>query len=89
MVSINMHSLHSTLRERIRGETGEALPDLSGFSSPKCIGKNKDGDRPLRANHRKVSAKHFTRIQGMDAMLEMLFEPLPIRAARVVAEGLG
>jgi hypothetical protein len=70
------------------GEPGEPLPDLSGFASPKRIGRNKDGDRPLRANHSKVPAKHFTRIDGIDAMLETLFGPLPTEAPPIVTEEL-
>lgn len=70
------------------GKPGEPLPDLSGFASPKRIGRNKDGDRPLRANHRKVPAKHFARIEGIDVMLETLFGLLPSEAPPIVAEEL-
>lgn len=71
------------------GKPGEPLPDLSGFASPKRIGRNKDGDRPLRANHSKVPAKFFDRIEGIDAMLETLFGPLPTGATPIVIEQVG
>lgn len=68
------------------GEPGEPLPDLSDFASPKRIGRNKEGERPLRANHRKVPARYFLRIETIDAMLETLFGPLPTGQAPVVVE---
>jgi hypothetical protein len=63
---------------------GEALPDLSGFASPKRIGRREGGDRPLRVNHSKVPTKHFRRIETMDEMLETLFGPLPDGSAPTV-----
>jgi len=71
------------------GAPGEALPDLSGFASPKRIGRREGGDRPLRINQSKVPAKHFRRIDTMDAMLETLFGPLPHDAAPVIADDTG
>lgn len=68
------------------GEPGEPLPDLSEFASPKRIGRNKEGERPLRANHRKVPARYFRRIDTIDAMLETLFGPLPTGQAPVIVE---
>ena len=68
------------------GEPGKPLRDLAGFTSPKRIGRNKDGDRPLRANHSKVPARHFTRIGSIDAMLETLFGPLPTESPPIVGD---
>lgn len=65
------------------GLPGEALPDLSGFASPKRIGRREDGNRPLRLNHSKVPAKHFRRIDTMDVMLETLFGKLPNGSAPI------
>jgi hypothetical protein len=71
------------------GAPGEPLPDLSGFASPKRIGRREGGDRPLRVNHSKVPARHFRRIDTMDAMLETLFGPLPNDAAPIVEDDAG
>lgn len=68
---------------------GEPLPDLTGFTSPRRMGRREGGDRPLRVNHSKVPAKHFRRIETMDAMLETLFGPLPAGAAPEVQEEMG
>jgi hypothetical protein len=68
------------------GEPGEPLPDLSDFASPKRIGRNKEGERPLRANHRKVPARYFRRIDTINSMLEVLFGSLPTGQAPVVPE---
>ena len=68
------------------GEPGEPLPSLSGFASPKRIGRNKAGERPARANHGKVPTRYFRRVDGIDAILETLFGTLPIGAALMVAE---
>ena len=70
------------------GEPGQPLPDVSEFRSPKRNGRKKDGDRPLRANHSKVPAKHFRRIVSIDAMLETLFGMLPTDAPPTVRENL-
>lgn len=73
-------------RHALGGLPGEGLPDLSGFASPKRIGRREGGDRPLRINHSKVPAKHFRRIETMDAMLETLFGALPSGPVPVVDE---
>ena len=68
------------------GSPGEPLPDITGFASPKRIGRNKEGHRPPRSNHSSVPSRLFRRIDGMDALLETLFDQLPRRASPVVAE---
>ncbi|WP_159993612.1 hypothetical protein [Roseomonas sp. 18066] len=68
------------------GGPGQPLPDLSGFSSPKRIGRRETGERPLRINHSKVPAGQFRRLGSMDEVLEVLFGPLPDEPTPVVSE---
>lgn len=59
------------------GNPDEPLPDLLGFKNPKRNGRNKAGDRPPRIKHSNVPARYSQRIDGIEAMLETLFGPLP------------
>ncbi|USU06596.1 hypothetical protein NF699_08050 [Sphingomonadaceae bacterium OTU29LAMAA1] len=68
------------------GGPGEPLPDLLGFKNPKRNGRNKAGDRPPRRNHSKVPTRYFRRVDGIDAILEILFGPLPVGSAPAVPE---
>ena len=67
-------------------EPGRPLPDLSGFVSPKRIGRRETGERPLRINHSKVPATQFRRIDTIDKVLEALFGLLPDEPMPVVVE---
>jgi hypothetical protein len=62
---------------------GEPLPDLSGYASPKRIGRRETGERPLRPNFGRVPASRFRRIGNLEGVLEALFGPLPIGAASI------
>ncbi|RKK04664.1 hypothetical protein EBE87_23185 [Pseudoroseomonas wenyumeiae] len=68
------------------GAPGQPLHDLSGFGSPKRIGRRETGERPLRMNHGKVPAARFRRIDTMNEVLETLFGPLPTEPLPVVAD---
>lgn len=68
------------------GAPGEPLPDLTGFASPKRIGRRETGERPLRINHSKVPSAEFRRLDTLDEVLETLFGPLPNESAPPVVE---
>ena len=68
------------------GDPGLPLPDLAEFKSPKRIGRRETGERPLRANHSKVPASRFQRLNGLDDVLERLFGLLPHGATPSVAD---
>lgn len=68
------------------GLPGEPLPDLSGFASPRRIGRRETGERPFRANHSKVPASHFMRLSSIDEVLERLFGSLPSGRPPAVAD---
>lgn len=57
-------------------EPGVPLPPL-GELQPKRIARTSDGSRPLRKKHRVVTASQFRAIDSLDAILQMLFGPLP------------
>lgn len=52
---------------------GQSLPLIDAYASPRRATHNKDGERPLRKNHRLIPGKDFQRLETMDQVLEALF----------------
>lgn len=59
---------------------GEPLPLLDAYDSPRRATHNKDGERPIRRNHRLIPGRDFRRLDAFDQVLDALFGPLPAEA---------
>lgn len=55
------------------GAKGEPLPDIADYRPPKRIGRNAQGVRPPRINHRSIPRSQFERVETLDGILAMLF----------------
>jgi hypothetical protein len=60
---------------------GNPLPPIESYPSPKRPTHNKDGDRPLRKNHRLIPSEEFRRLETLGAVLEALFGSLPMEGS--------
>ena len=59
------------------GAPGHSLPSVKAYGIPMRATHNKDGERPLRKNHRLIPGHQFERLETLDPVLEALFGPLP------------
>jgi hypothetical protein len=55
------------------GAPGDPLPPLDDYEIPMRATHNKDGERPLRKNHRLIPGNQFQRLETLDKVLEALF----------------
>ena len=60
---------------------GQSLPPINSYPSPKRATHNKDGERPLRKNHRLVPSDKFQRLETISDVLDALFENVPKEAS--------
>lgn len=68
------------------GNPGEPLPSLEAYPNPQRIGRNAEGNRPLRVGHRRVPGSAFSMRPDMDSMLETLFGPIESLGPPMIAE---
>jgi hypothetical protein len=59
------------------GKPGEPLPPIHDYSRPLRATGNKSGLKPPRQNHRLVPRDKFLPLDGIDAVLDMLFGGIP------------
>ncbi len=52
---------------------GQPLPAIDAYTSPRRPTHNKEGERPIRKNHRLVPGKAFQRLDTLDEVLTTLF----------------
>jgi hypothetical protein len=52
---------------------GKPLPPIDIYPSPERATRNKDGERPLRKNHRLIPGDKFRRLDTIGAVLDDLF----------------
>ena len=58
-------------------EPGLPLPAIEAYASPRRPTHNKEGERPLRKNHRLIPGREFQRLETLDQVLTALLGPLP------------
>ena len=58
------------------GAPGMPLPDISSYKVPRRATHNKEGERPLRPNHRLIPKSQFTELKTLTDVLTKLFGPL-------------
>lgn len=56
---------------------GSPLPLLDTYGNPRRPTRNKEGERPIRKNHRIVPGRDFRKLDTLDQVLEALFGLLP------------
>lgn len=58
------------------GRPGEPLPPIAHYPNPRRPTRNKEGERPLRQNHRAVPASEFRLLPTLADVLEALLGPI-------------
>ncbi len=59
------------------GAPEQPLPSIEAYSAPKRATHNKDGERPLRKNHRLIPGDQFHRFDKIEDVLKALFGNMP------------
>jgi hypothetical protein len=67
------------------GRPGQPLPAIDGYPNALRPTRNKDGVRPVRANHHEVPGALFVQRNSLEQVLADLFGPLQKRADQIVA----